>query len=418
MTTTTSEQAPAMTQAVTPTENVRGAALPPEGAPRRARARELEGYRGLAALTIVAFHVFQFADQAGGVSSSWITALARFETVDILFLMSAYLLTLSYARAAIDRTPTQPARQFLFRRAVRILPLYWIGVTVVWAIRNPVLPGDWVDLLEHLTFTHIFDRTRIFYTLGPTWSMSLEVIFYLLLVLLGPLAAKACTRIDSRPARVTLLLAGSAVLALIPLVWNSVAFLVMQVPFDNWPVYFGPQARFGAFAAGMALAVVVAARRTKPLFTGIWPSVLRVVGIGIVAAAAWTSEPGTLGQVIFHDVAAVGWLLLMASTVLGTPGQLWSRVLSWRALTWVGLISYSTYMWHEPIMMLMEHAGLTTRSAGDLPMAVLLVVSASLLAGWVSYHVIEKPTGKLRMLRDREGRPRDYYPDLARTGGG
>jgi peptidoglycan/LPS O-acetylase OafA/YrhL len=51
-------------------------------------------------------------------------------------------------------------------------------------------------------------------------------------------------------------------------------------------------------------------------------------------------------------------------------------------------------------------------------MAVLLVVSASLLAGWVSYHVIEKPTGKLRMLRDREGRPRDYYPDLARTGGG
>ncbi len=418
MTTTTSEQTPVTTGVVTPSEKARRGPQPPEGAPRRARARELEGYRGIAALTIVAFHVFQFADQAGGVSNPVISTLARFETVDILFLMSAYLLTLSYARAAIDRTPTQPARQFLFRRAVRIVPLYWIGVTVVWAIRNPALPGDWVDLLEHLTFTHIFDRTRIFYTLGPAWSMSLEVAFYVLLVLLGPLAAKVCTRIESRRNRVAVLLTGSAILALIPLVWNSVAFLVLQVPFENWPVYFGPQARFGAFAAGMALAVVVAARRSEPLFRGVWPSVLRIVGIGIVAAASWISHPDTLGQVIFHDLAAVGWLLLMASTVLGTPGQLWSRVLSWRALTWVGLISYSTYMWHEPIMMLMEHAGLTTRSAAELPLAVLLVVSASLLVGWVSYHVIEKPTGKLRMLRDREGRPRDYYPDLPRTGPG
>ena len=59
---------------------------------------------------------------------------------------------------------------------------------------------------------------------------------------------------------------------------------------------------------------------------------------------------------VFHDIAAIGWFLLMASTVLGAPGQLWSRVLSWRGLTWLGLISYSTYMWHEPIMMLLEHS--------------------------------------------------------------
>ncbi len=181
---------------VTPTDSASGSGplRSPEGAPSRGRARELEGYRGLVGLTIVVFHVFQYAAQSGRTLNPVLGALARFETVDILFLMSSYLLTLSYARAALDRTPARPAGQFLFRRAVRILPLYWIGVTVVWAIRNPALPGDWLDLVEHLLFLQVFDRERIFYTVGPTWSMSLEVIFYGVLVLLGPLAVRACAR--------------------------------------------------------------------------------------------------------------------------------------------------------------------------------------------------------------------------------
>ena len=251
---------------VTPTDSASGSrprSGPPEGAPSRGRARELEGYRGLVGLTIVVFHVFQYAAQSGRTLNPVLGALARFETVDILFLMSSYLLTLSYARAALDRTPVRPAGQFLFRRAVRILPLYWIGVTVVWAIRNPALPGDWLDLVEHLLFLQVFDRERIFYTVGPTWSMSLEVIFYGVLVLLGPLAVRACARLGSRRRRVQLLATGAAMLTVAPFVWNSVAFLALDIPFDNWPAYFGPQARFGAFGAGMLLAVVAAARQGR-----------------------------------------------------------------------------------------------------------------------------------------------------------
>ncbi|MGZ4468368.1 MAG: acyltransferase family protein [Nocardioidaceae bacterium] len=401
--------------AVTPSDPDRGG-RPPEGAPRRGRARELEGYRGLAALTIIGFHVFQYAQQAGGVFNPVVDALARFETVDILFLMSAYLLTLSYARAAIDGEEPQTARQFLFRRAVRILPLYWIGVTTVWALRNPALPGDWVDLLEHLTFTQVFDRNRIFFTLGPVWSMSLEVTFYGVLVLLGGLAVRAGRRVESRRRRVALLLAGVSVLIAVPFVWNTVAFVVLHVPFDDWPVYFGPQARFGAFGAGMLLAVIVAARRGRPVFGGVWPSVLRLLGLAVVAAASWISRPDSWGQVVFHDLAEVGWFLLLASTVLGRPGQLWSRVLSWRVLTWVGLVSYSAYMWHEPLMMLLDHLGLLSRSAAALPVSAALVLAVALAAGWLSFHVIEKPTSKLRMLRDRHGRRREYYPELTGDG--
>ena len=414
--TTLTERPPA----VTPADARRG--TPPEGAPARGRSRELEGYRGLVGITIVVFHVLQYAVQGGAHLPLVLTALARFETVDVLFLLSAYLLTLPYARAAIRQTAVRPARHFLFRRAVRIVPLYWVGVTTVWAIRNPALPGDWVDLVEHLFFLQVFDRQRIFFTLGPTWSMSLEVTFYLVLALVAPLAVRACSRIATPTRRAAMLFGATVVLAAIPWLWNSIAFVVLHVPFDDWPVYFGPQARFGAFAVGMGLAVIVAAREGRPMFSGPWPSVLRLAGVGVVAGGAVLARPGSWGQVVFHDIAALGWLLLLASTVLGAPGQLWSRLLSWNLLTWLGLISYSTYMWHEPIMLELEHLGLIGRSAQALPMTLALVLVTSVAAGFVSYHLIERPTGKLGLLRDRDGRPRDYYPELrppveARTSG-
>jgi peptidoglycan/LPS O-acetylase OafA/YrhL len=383
----------------------------PEGAPSRARSRELEGYRGLASLSIVIFHVCQYA-LVQTSDNPVLEALTRFEVVDVLFAMSAFLLTLSYARAAIDGGSSHSAGQFLFRRAVRILPLYWVAVTVVWAVRNPALHADWVDLLEHLTFTQVFDQKRIFYTLGPVWSMSLEIVFYGLLVILGPAAVRLCRRLDSRRQRVTALLAGCAALFAVPVIWNAVAFLGLHISYDHWPVYFGPQARFGSFAVGMALAVIVAARRSAPVFAGAWPTVLRVAALLLVLGATALNQPGTWGQAGYHDVAAIGWALLLASTVLGSGGQAWSRWLSWRPLTLAGLISYSTYMWHEPVMMLLGHVGLTGRSMAALPWSIAAVLTVSLLAGTLSYLLVEYPTSKLRALRGRDGRPREYYPEL------
>lgn len=403
----------AITQSPT-TETHRPAPVPPEGKPDRSRSRELEGYRGLAALSIVVFHVSQFTIQSTP-SSRVVTQLSKFEIVDILFVLSAYLLTLSYARAAIDRTSTVRPREFLFRRAVRILPLYWIAVTVVWSMRNASFPGDWRDLLEHLTFTQVFDQKRIFYTLGPTWSMSLEIMFYGVLVILGPMAVRVCRHITTRRARVTTLMAGALVLFTIPVAWNATAYFIFHVPFDHWPVYFGPQARFGAFAVGMVLAVIVAARGPAPVFRGIWPVILRVVGVAVIAGATWIDRPGTWGQVGFHDLAALGWFLLLASTVLGSVGQRWARALSWRPLTAVGLISYSMYIWHEPILQLLVNHGITNRSVAGLPWSIAAVLSLALLAGTLSYWVIEFPTSKLRSLRSKSGSRRDYYPDLARA---
>ncbi|GDY47869.1 hypothetical protein SANT12839_087510 [Streptomyces antimycoticus] len=179
---------------------------PAKGAPSRNRRNaEIQGFRGMAALLTVVFHVWQqyfTYDRDGAhspVPNRYANALVSLEVIDFFFVLSAYLLTLSYARAAIDGGSTRPGRVFLFRRAIRIIPLYFLAVLCVWATRNPTLPGEWSDLVHHLTFTQVFDQEQIFYTIGPTWSLSLEIMFYLALVGLGPWPPVPAVRCASGP---------------------------------------------------------------------------------------------------------------------------------------------------------------------------------------------------------------------------
>lgn len=164
----------------------------------------LEGYRGLAAFSIVVYHVFQYADAgdpqrfADHRSPGYLLLHGLDGFVALFFVLSAFLLTLPYARSALTGEASPSARAFVVRRAARIVPLYLAAILIVWTPRNPVLPGDLVDLGEHLTFTQVFDAKRIFFTIGPAWSLAVEVQFYLLLALAGAGVVRVCRRIDSR----------------------------------------------------------------------------------------------------------------------------------------------------------------------------------------------------------------------------
>ncbi|MFK4064464.1 acyltransferase family protein [Streptomyces sp. NPDC029674] len=397
----------------------------PDGraAPKRGRALELQGFRGLAALSTVVFHVWQqyyTYDAAGShppVDNPYVGALLSLEVIDLFFVMSAYLLTLSYARAAIDgeEGAVRPGRVFLFRRAIRILPLYFLAVLVVWSTRNPTLPGDWRDLVEHLTFTHVFDRERIFYTLGPSWSLSLEVAFYLVLVALGPLAVRACRKLRTRRARVALCASGCAVLFAVPLVWISCARYAYDVPHTDWPVYFGPQARFGGFAAGMALAVLLTALGDdRGRLRARWATALSAAALAGLLTLSYRSAPENFAHTFYHPLASVLWCALLYATLHirrdARERVRWHGVLKARWVTAVGLISYSLYIWHEPVMLLLGRSGLLPSSQAGFPVAVLVVVLVALAAGTASYWLVEYPAGLLGKAKDARGRERDYYP--------
>ncbi|MEV5975841.1 acyltransferase [Streptomyces sp. NPDC052114] len=413
-----------MTSPVVPDTTAPPRAPAREGTAPRGRALELQGLRGLAALSTVLFHVWQqyyTYDAAGShppVDNPYVGALISLEVIDLFFVMSAYLLTLSYARAAIDgeEGAVRPGKVFLFRRAVRILPLYFLAVVVVWSTRNPTLPGDWRDLVGHLTFTHVFDRERIFYTLGPTWSLSLEVAFYLVLVALGPLAVRACRGLRTRRARIALCASGCAALFALPLAWIAYAHYVLGVPHTDWPVYFGPQARFGGFAAGMGLAVLLTALgEHRGRLRARWASALSAVALAGLLTLSWSSDPENFAQTFYHPIASVLWFALLYATLRIRQGER-RRVrrhglLRARWATAVGLISYSLYIWHEPVMLWLDGAGLLPSARAGFPVAVLVVFVVALAAGTVSYWCVEYPAGLLARTKDARGRAREFYPE-------
>jgi peptidoglycan/LPS O-acetylase OafA/YrhL len=382
------------------------------------RYAALEGYRGFAALFIVIYHVYQYM-RAGPLAryplegTGWHTFLVGLDSfVGLFFVLSAFLLGLPFARAALDGNQPVPARAFLFRRAVRIVPLYLVAVLVVWSARNRSFPGDWLDLLEHLTFTQVFDDKRIFYTIGPAWSLAVEVQFYVLLIPLGAAASAICRRIRSARQRAVTLLAAVIALGAAGMAWKTVAWYVMGVGEQNWSVWFSLPAKIDVFAIGLLLAVVIAARGGAGYASG--PVRAGLVGAGaLVLVAAFTAN-GTdrLPHIYFDSATAVGFGLLLAASVLAPPAGT-GRILASPVPTLLGLISYSLYLWHEPVMLLLADRGLfpAPGSRFGFPIGAVVLVLAAGVVAWLSYWIIEYPTGKLRRSRDDRGEPVDYYAD-------
>jgi peptidoglycan/LPS O-acetylase OafA/YrhL len=383
--------------------------------PTRAVGRfaALEGYRGLAALFVVIFHVYQFNRVGFPVTvypyaGSPLDVLLRNldSMVDLFLVLSAFLLGLPFFRAVLGDAPDQVGRGFLQRRAVRIIPVYMVAITVVWASRNFTFPGDWRDLVEHLTFTSTFDQKRFFYTISPAWSLAVEVQFYLLLALLGVAAQRVSRRLASRAARTALLLAGVGGLAGISIAFKYWFAVVDPRPATDWPYWFSLPAKLDVFACGLLLAVLCALGTRADSAAARWS--LRL-GALVVVGAAFISRTPDSRDTWFHSACAVGFALLLASHVLSKPDR-WSASMNWSPLVFLGLISYSLYLWHEPTLLwLADHGIIPAPSAGAFPVAAIVVAIASLLVASLSFYALEKPTMLISKTFDRRGQPVDYY---------
>lgn len=375
--------------------------LSPTVRPDGRRYRELEGQRGIAVVAIVVFDVYQFCNTAhflydGTPAYRLINSLDAM--VPWLFVLTAFLLFEPIARALINGRDPISVRRFLARRAVRILPAYYVAIIVVWFPRQQNLPGDWRDLVEHLTFTQVFDSKRIFYTIGPAWAVSVLVVFYVALMVVSAISARICTRTASRRTRVAVLAAGTLALAAISFAWKAWSFSVQHRPtIGSFTTWFGPAANMDVFAVGMAIAIVVAAFDSAPRLGHRSRALLRVGAMTILWVAFATRRAGSWSGVYFSTVCSIGFGCLVAAAVLGPPKDLWARALSGRPLLWLGTISFSVYLWHEPIMLALRgQDGLVHQAPGAFLGDATIVVLASLFVGAVGYWLIERPTSQLR----------------------
>jgi peptidoglycan/LPS O-acetylase OafA/YrhL len=406
-----------------PTPTPKPTTQSPSTSSARSRMNDLEGYRGLAAVGIVIFHAYQFA--RGNATSSyayphtiWQPLLRNLDGLVSMFLiLSGFLLYLPLVSKLRDGQ-RGPVRVFLLRRAARILPLYWLAILLVWASRNPSLPGDWRDLIEHLTFTQVFDSERMFYTIGPAWSLSVEIWFYLFLAAAYVAFNHLSQHLHSRRARLGVMLAPPALLLTASLCWQLWAVYGSHQPATRWAIWFNPIARADMMAAGMAIAVLYGMRTSAAPVTRRVLLPMRLLALAMLAYGCAIRTDATDTTTLFNLLSTGAFTLLIASSVLDHPQHRWRRILAGPRLAWLGLTSYSLYMWHEPVLLwLDQHLGLDHAQAA-FPITALILLTTSVPIGWLSYRIIEQPLGRLRLLLDNHGQRRNYYPEPEATAAG
>lgn len=337
---------------------------------------EIDGLRAVAVLAVVFFHLPLGCP--GG-----------FVGVDVFFVISGYLITrLILHDLALERF-SLPA--FWDRRVRRLMPAlaFMLAgcVLIGWLL---LTPGDFVAFGDQLIAQALgvsnvyFWRVQDYFAdradLQPllhTWSLGVEEQFYLLypLLLLGVL------RLRGRPLRLVTagLLLASLVLALVIAPRKaSAAFYLL--PTRAWE---------------LALGALLAWPHGLDRWSRGWREFFSVVGLSAIAFSVLEFGAETSSPWPVQVVPCVGAALLIATA----SGTLVGQCLSWRPVRFVGLVSYSLYLWHWPVLLAAKygHIGVYT-VAQRLGLAI-----AALALATFSWRYVERPFRERGLLPSRRG---------------
>jgi peptidoglycan/LPS O-acetylase OafA/YrhL len=389
------------------------AVAPPPGHPRFPL---IDSLRAIAALCVVVAHTATFA---GFSAHAWTTALWSGLTigVPIFFVISGFLLYRPFLAAQVLGAPATSVRTYAWRRALRIVPAYWLALTVLgwWASLHGVFTHDW---WRYYFFLQVYSHRTLYGGILPAWTLCVEVTFYALLPVFAAAMGRLAARADRR-RRIRLELIVLGVLAVASLVLRTIDLAGPRTVLDNTLLE-----NFDWFALGMGVAVVsVGAEDGQPVAAigravARWAPVCWVAAIalyvlvarlfpfaavqarGIFFQTAW----GGLGvHVGFGLIAA----LFVAPAVFVRQGSVPARVLGWRVLAWLGLISYGIYLWHDPLLgKLLQHGLYSWWGGHQFLVLTPATIIAAVVAAALSYYVLERPILALKnVTRDRRAGP-------------
>lgn len=342
---------------------------------------DIDGLRGLAVLAVVVYH-YELAPLHGG-----------FVGVDVFFVISGYLIT-AIIQKEIERG------EFTFggfyeRRVRRIFPALFVVLLATLAAGSwLLLPSDLLKLGSATIATLFFCANVLFWRqagyfassseynpLLHTWTLAVEEQFYIglpvLLILLHRFAK----------GRRKLVLTVCALVSFALCVWvqpRSPSITFFLSPFRAWELLLGGLLAVGSVPAigDRRLREAVALTSLVILLGSFW---WIKAGLGF---PGWQAAPPVLATAMLIHTGAHGDSLVR-------------RMLSWRPLVFIGLISYSLYLWHWPLLVFVRyHAGMARL---EQPTAWLLMVVALVLAV-VSYYQVESPFRRRKSAAGKSSR--------------
>ncbi|HWB47451.1 MAG TPA: acyltransferase family protein [Hyphomicrobiaceae bacterium] len=354
--------------------------MPAQPSPPMKYRKDIDGLRAVAVIPVVLFHA-KVPGFPGG-----------FVGVDVFFVISGFLIT---GLMADDfRFGRLSFLTFYARRIRRIVPaLLCVYAAVMVAAAVLMLPADMAEVGRSLRSSALFVSNVFFFgesgyfggdaglkPLLHTWSLSIEEQFYLLWPLLFWVVARW------RPALLlpAVCIAGSlSFAAMLVEHGNHTEAVFFLAPFRAWELMLG---------AGLALLPVrpPASARAWEVVAGVgFLLILVTVALGDEATAALATIPACLGT---------GLLILAGNNNPDEGAQpAVLRALSFPLLVGIGLISYSLYLWHWPILVFAGYQ--LDRAFHPAETAGLLALSVAVAA--VTYRYVEQPARHLRLRHTR-----------------
>ena len=343
----------------------------------------LDGIRAIAVIMVLAYHLKLALFKSG------------FLGVTVFFVLSGYLIT-GILISEVEEEGTIDLKNFWLRRIRRLVPAVMsmaVVIIFVSAVVNRIIftKGCKDFLASVLGFNNwwqIFNKVSYFEAAGvPSpfthcWSLAIETQFYLIypLILLG-IYKLAKSRGEGRAKRGLLFAGVTLLLALISVILMIVLFDPQQ---DASRVYYGTDARAFSLLFGALLAILweyrMVPRRLSASVNMVLGSVSFAVLLVMTIAINASSNFWYRGGQFFGTILTV----LMVYAVSGRKTWL-RRFLSNPVLKWIGDRSYSIYLWHYPIILLISK-GIKASWWITLIEIVLSVVLAEL-----SYRFIETP---------------------------
>ncbi len=373
-----------------PMAQIPDAVAPPQGNPR---FPAVDALRAAAALAVVLFHADQFSAAQNTIVGR---AVAHLDVgVAVFFAITGFLLYRPYFAAAVGDAPRTPTRVFYWRRALRIIPGYWVALIALAPILVFAHPPI-VNFFFLQIYRPAWDRSGI----GPAWSVCVEMSFYVLLPLFARRLNRAWGHLDrhTRREREIALFVGLAVASTIlrALIHRYVHHVLAVDPLPTTLPWFciGIALAIISVDAGRYSGNVRAVMEQHPWWS--WAAALAIYATTLTTAAIPDTDGS--GVLLFIRYGLIAGLIL-GPLVLGAPARfVGGRVALAGPAAWLGLVSYGIYLYHYPLMKVIHpHTGSRT---ADLLVLAAAGTSIAVSCGALSYYAIERRVLTLKRIHE------------------